>query len=91
MRISRYKNFLTKATLQIGQKEFLSKKLKILYDGHILLVILTVEKLSEKNYQEQIKQLKLEKVIKKKVDKLYVKQKDNDNSYNSWIDKKDIV
>ena len=91
MRISRYKNFLTKATLQIGQKEFLSKKLKILYHGHILLVILTVKKLSEKNYQEQIKQLKLEKVIKKKVDKLYVKQKDSDISYNSWTDKKDIV
>ena len=48
-RISRYKNFLTKATLPIGQKEFLSKKLKILYHGHILLVILTVKKLSEKN------------------------------------------
>ena len=32
----------------------------------------------------------IEKVIKKKDDKLYVKWKGYDNSFNSWIDKKDI-
>ena len=32
-----------------------------------------------------------EKVIKRKVDKLYVKWKGCSNSFNSWIDKKDIV
>ena len=29
--------------------------------------------------------------MKKKGDKLYVKQKGYDNSFNSWIDKKDLV
>ena len=32
-----------------------------------------------------------EKVIKKIGDKLYVKWKGYDSSFNSWIDKKDIV
>ena len=31
------------------------------------------------------------KVIKRKGEKLYVKWKGYDNSFNSWIDKKDIV
>ena len=30
----------------------------------------------------------MEKVIKRKGDKLYVKWKGYDNSFNSWIDKK---
>ena len=33
----------------------------------------------------------IEKVIKRKGDKIYVKWKGYDNSFNSWIDKKDIV
>ena len=51
----------------------------------MLLVILTVKKLLE-----QEKELRVEKVIKRKSDKLYVKWKD-DNSFNSWIDTKDLV
>ena len=33
----------------------------------------------------------IEKVIKKKDDKLYVKWKDYENSFNIWIDRKNIV
>ena len=33
----------------------------------------------------------IEKVIKRKGDELYVKWKGYDSSFNSWIDKKDIV
>ena len=36
-------------------------------------------------------EFRIEKLIKKKGDKLYVKWKGFDNSFNSWIDKKDIV
>ena len=36
-------------------------------------------------------EISIEKVIKRKGDKLYVKWKVYDNSFNSWIDKKDIV
>ena len=37
------------------------------------------------------KKFMVEKVIKRKGDKLYVKWKGYDSSFNSWIDKKDIV
>ena len=45
------------------------------------------QELQSTNPQE----IRIERVIKKKGDKLYVKWKGYDNSFNSWIDKKDIV
>ena len=37
------------------------------------------------------KEFRIEKVIKKKGNKLYVKWKGYNNSFNSWIDKKELV
>ena len=37
------------------------------------------------------KELTIEKVVKRKGDKLYVKWKGYNNSLNSWIDKKDVI
>ena len=37
------------------------------------------------------KELIIEKVIKRKGNKLYVKWKGYDSSFDSWIDKKDII
>ena len=37
------------------------------------------------------KEFRKEKVIKKKGNKLYVKWKGYDNSFNCWIDKKDVI
>ena len=39
----------------------------------------------------KLNEFRIEKVIKRKGDKLYVKWKGYNNSFNSWIDKKDIV
>ena len=36
-------------------------------------------------------EFRIENVITKKGSKLYVKWKGYDNSFNSWIDKKDLV
>ena len=36
------------------------------------------------------KNIRIEKIIKRKGDKLYVKWKGCDNSFNSWINKKDL-
>ena len=47
-----------------------------------------IEKELQKTNQ---KEFRIEKVIKRKVDKLYVKWKGYDNSFDSWIDKKDLV
>ena len=46
------------------------------------------EKELQKTSQENFR---IEKVIRKKGNKLYVKWKGYDNSFNSWINKKDIV
>ena len=46
------------------------------------------EKELQKTNQEKFR---IEKVIKKKGNRLYVKWKGHDNSFNSWIDKKDLV
>ena len=45
------------------------------------------KELQETNQEE----FRIEKVIKRKGSKLYVKWKGYDNLFNSWIDKKDIV
>ena len=37
------------------------------------------------------KEFRIEKVIRRKGDKLYVKWKGYDNSFNSWINKSDII
>ena len=52
--------------------------------GKKLLQLLTI-----KNRKKQ-KQFKTEKAIKRKGDKLYVKRKGYESSFNSWIDKKEI-
>ena len=46
------------------------------------------EKELQKANQEEFR---IEKVIKKKGDKIYITLKGYDNTFNSWIDKKDLV
>ena len=46
------------------------------------------EKVLQKTSQEKFR---IENVLKRKGDKLYVKWKGNDNSINIWIDKKDLI
>ena len=89
--------FLLKETHQAGLKKFLSLvKLKIQFHGHMLLMILMVKKLLEHFMKKKLQKTNqqkfgIEKVIKRKGNKLYVKWKDYDNLFNSWIDKKDLV
>ena len=37
------------------------------------------------------KEFRIEKVLKRKGDKSYVKWKGHDNRFNSWINKKDLI
>ena len=46
------------------------------------------EKELQKSSQEKFR---IEKVLKRKGDKLYVRRKEYDNCFNSWIDKKDLI
>ena len=52
-----------------------------------LLEFYTKKNCKKKNQKE----FRVEKVIKRKVDKLYVKWKGYDHSFNSWIDRKDSI
>ena len=54
-------------------------------------MILMVKKLLEHFRKRIAKDIRTEKVIKKKGDKLYVKWEGYDNSFNSSIDKKHLV
>ena len=56
---------------------------------------LNVEEIVGAFYEKELqktnqKEFRIEKVIKKKGDKLYVKWKGYNNLFSSWIDKKDI-
>ena len=74
---------------QIGLKKFLcQKKRKILICGHMLLVILKAKKLFECFTKKELqkknqKELKVEKVIQRKGDKIDVKWKGYDNSFKN--------
>ena len=54
------------------------------------------EKISGSFYEKELqktnqKEFRIENIIKRKGKKLYVKWKGYDNSFNSWIDKKDLI
>ena len=54
------------------------------------------EKLDGTFYKEELQKTNLtlyiiEKIIKTKNDKIYVKRRGYNNSFNSWINKKDII
>ena len=59
-------------------------------------MVLMVKKLPEHFNEKKLQKIdqqefRIEKIIKKKGDKLHVKWKRYDNSFNSCIDKKDLV
>ena len=54
----------------------------------MLLMIYNLEIELEKTNQKEFRR---EKLIKRKGKKLYVKRKGYENSFNCWIDKKDIA
>ena len=88
---------MLKDILQIGQKFLLLAKLKkktvpwtyVINDlnGEEIVGIFYKNELQKTNQ----KNFKIEKVIKKKGNKLYVKWKVYDNSFNSWFDKSDLI
>ena len=82
------KTFFIKVTLQIGLTKFLwLKKLKILCRGHTLLMTLMVKKLLEYLTQKNCKKtnqkdFRVEKKIKRKGNRLYVKWEGYNNYFN---------
>ena len=97
VRISRYKNIFAKGyTPNWAEEVFGIKKVKNTvpwtyvisnFKGKEIIGTFCEKELQKTNQQE----FRIEKVIKKKGDKLYVKWKGYDSSFNSWIDKKDLI
>ena len=58
--------------------------LLVIYIVNQLLLTTLLQKANQEEFRT-------EKVIKRKGDKLYVKLNGSDNSFNSWINKKDLT
>ena len=97
VRISKYMNAFAKGyTPNWSEKVFVIKKVKNTVPLTYVTNDLKGEEIDETLYENQLqktnqKDFRIEKIIKKKGDRLYVKWKGYYNWFNSWIDKKDIV
>ena len=95
--ISKYTNISAKDYTPNWSKEvFVIKKVKNTVPWTYVISDLKGEEIVETFYENEFqktnqKEFTIEKVIKRKGDKLYVKWKGYNNSFNSWIDKKDLV
>ena len=72
------------------------KEIKNIVPCTYVISNLNNEKIIGKFHEKELQKIdqqefRIEKVIKKKGDKLYVKWKGYDNSFNGWIDKKELV
>ena len=97
VRISKYKNIFAKGyTPNWSEEFFVVSKIKNTVPWTYAINGLSREEIVGTCYEKELKktnqkEFRIEKVIKREGDKLYVKRKGYDNSFNSWIDKKDLV
>ena len=97
VRISKYKNIFAKGYSPSWSEEvFVIKKVKNTVPWTYVINDLNGEEIKGTFYEKELQktnqeEFRIEKVIKRKVDKMYVKWKGYDNSFNSWIDKKDLI
>ena len=97
VRISKYKNIFAEGYMPNWSEEiFVIKKIKNTVPWTDVINDLNGEEIIGTFYEKELQgtnqqEYRIEKIIKKKGDKLYVKWKGYNNSFNSWIDKKDII
>ena len=97
MRISKYKNIFVKGyTLNWSEDVSVVSKIKNKVSWIYVINDLNGEEITGTFYEKELqktnqKEFRIEKVIKRKGDNLCVKWKGYDNSFNSWINKKDLV
>ena len=97
LRISKYKNIFAKGyTPNWSEEIFVIKGIENTVPQTYVINDLNDEEIVGTFYEKELRktnqeEFRIEKVIKKKGNKLYVKWKGFDNLFNSWIDKKDLV
>ena len=90
VKTSKYKNIFAKRyTPNWSEDVFVTKEVKTAASW-------TWEEIIETFYKKELQKtnqqgFRIEKVIKRKGNKLYVKWKGYYNSFNSWIDKRDLI
>ena len=97
VRISKYKKLFAKGYVASWSEEMFMIKIEqknVLWtyvisdlNGKGIAGTFYGKELQKTNQRES----RVEKVIKRNYDKLYVKQKSYDGSFNSWVDEKDII
>ena len=97
VRISKYKNIFAKGyTPNWSEVIFLIENIKNTVPWTYVIYDLNDEEIIGTFYEKELQgtnqqKFRIEKIIKRKGNKLYVKWKGYNNSFNSWIDKKDIL
>ena len=97
VRISKYKNIFAKRYIPNWSEEvFVAKKVRNTVPWTYVINNPNDEEIIGTFYEKELQktnqqEFRIEKVIKRKGDKVHVKWKGYDNSFNSWIDKKDLV
>ena len=93
-RISKYKNIFAKGYTPNWSEEILAiKQIKNTVPWNYVNVGLNGEEIAGSFYEKELqkinqKEFRIEKILKRKRNKSYVKWKGYNNSFNSWIDKK---
>ena len=77
------------------QEVFLISKIKNTVPWTYVINDMNGEEITGSFYEKELQKtsqekLRIEKVLKRKGDKLYVKWKGYNNRFNTWIDKKDL-
>ena len=96
MRISKYKNIFAKVYTQHQSEDVLVvREIKNTVAWTYVISYLNREKIDGTSFGKELQnsnqeKCRIEEVIKRRGNKLCVKWKGYDDSFNSWIDKKDI-
>ena len=97
VRISKYKNIFAKGYMPNWSEEvFVIKKVKNTIPWTYVIDDLNDEEIIGTFYERELQkasqeEFRIEKVIKRKGNKIYVKWKGYNDSFNSWIDKANLV
>ena len=97
VKISKYKNIFAKGYSQNWSEDvFVVSKVKDTVPWTYAISDLNGEPIAGSFYEKKLektcqKKFRIRKVLKRKGDTLYIKWKGYNNSFNSWIDKKELV
>ena len=97
VRFSKYQNIFAKRyTPNWSEEVFVIKKIKNSVPWTYVINDLNSDEIIGTFYEKELQktnqqEFSIEKVVKKKGNRLYVKWKGYDSSFNRWIDKKDLI